>query len=100
MNRGLPTLSVHRTDGRGWGNRFRLYGTRCLFPGEEAAFAEDFFAEFGFQLVAEEEAAVGGVADAEFCDQFFGQAAALQIFAGAGAFGAAQRCLKKATARS
>ena len=41
------------------------------FPGEEAGFSEDFFGEFGFQAVAEEETGIGGEADAEASNHFF-----------------------------
>jgi hypothetical protein len=66
-----------------------------LFPGEEAAFAEDFFGEFVFEAIAEEEAGVGGEADAELRDHFLVEAPSGEIFAGASAFGAAQAFLKK-----
>jgi hypothetical protein len=48
-----------------------------LLPGKEAALTQDFFAEFFFQAVAEKEAGVGGVADAELRDHFLIEAAAL-----------------------
>ena len=41
-----------------------------LLPGEQAALAQDFFGEFFFQAIAEEEAGIGGVADAEVRDHF------------------------------
>ncbi len=66
-----------------------------LLPGEEAAFAEDFFAEFVFQAIAQEEAGIGGVADAEFRDHFLIEAAAGQVFAGFRAFGTAKAFLKE-----
>jgi hypothetical protein len=66
-----------------------------LLPGEEAGFAEDFFGEFGFQAVAEEETGIGGEADAEASNHFFVKATTRQIFAGAGAFGTAETFLEK-----
>ena len=75
-------------------SRTRELGTR-LFPGEQAALAQDLFAEFLFQAVAEEESGIGGVADAEAGDHFVVQAAAGEIFPGSRAFGAPQALLKK-----
>jgi len=66
-----------------------------LLPGEEAAVAEDFFAEIVFEAIAEEEAAVGGVADSEPGDHLFVQAASGQVFAGARAFGTAKALLEE-----
>ena len=66
-----------------------------LLPGKQAAFAEDVFAEFVFEAVAQKKSRVGGVADAELCDHLFVQAAARKVFAGAGAFGAAKAVLKE-----
>ena len=76
----IPALSAQRADGQGrgtlvaWAIRKPRAGGRkpvVLLPGEQAAFAEDFFGEFLFQAVAEEEAAIGGVADAEAGRRFF-----------------------------
>src|SRR6185437_5423912 len=58
----FPTLSVHRSDGQGWGTPVSCV---FLFPGEEAAFAQDFFAEFVLQTIAEDESGVWGEAYSE-----------------------------------
>ena len=66
-----------------------------LLPRKQAAFAQDFFAELALQTIAQEEAGVGGVADAELCDHLVVQAAAEQVLASTGAFGTAQAFLEK-----
>ena len=42
-----------------------------LLPRKQSALAENFFAEFVFQAVAQEETGIGGVADAELRDHLF-----------------------------
>jgi len=66
-----------------------------LFPGEEAAFAQDFFAEFVLQTIAENESGVWGEAYSELLDHFFVEAASGEVFSGSGAFGTAQTFLEK-----
>jgi len=66
-----------------------------LFPRKQAAFAEDFFGEFVFEAVAKQEAAVGGVAYAEFRDHLFVEAAASEVFAGSRTFWAAEAFLEE-----
>ena len=59
-----------------------------FFGAEEAAGAEDWVGEVFGELLAHVVEVVGGVADAEFGDGFGGDAAAGEVFAGAGGLGA------------
>ncbi len=65
-----------------------------LFGTEEAGGAEGFVVGHGAEAVAEGVEAVGRVADAEGLDAFRGEAAAGEVFAGDGAFGAAELLFK------
>ena len=81
VSRWFPSSLSFRAERAIWaapvdsGYRLEARDSRFL-PRKQAAFAEDFFAEFGFQAVAEEEAGIGGVADAEVGDGVIVQAAA------------------------
>ncbi len=63
-------------------------GAVALFLcAEESAGAEDFFGKVLGELLAHVVEIVGSVADAELCDGVVGDAAAGEVFAGAGSFG-------------
>jgi hypothetical protein len=66
----------------------------CSLEAEEAAGAQGFVVGHAAEPVAQGVEAVGRVADAEGLDAFGGEAAAGQVFAGHGAFGAAQLLFK------
>ena len=66
-----------------------------LLPGKQSTLAQDFFAEFGGQAVAQQEAGIRGIADAEARNGFFIKAASQQILPGSRSFGALQAFLKK-----
>jgi hypothetical protein len=72
-----------------------LSGRFLLLPGEKAAVAQEVFAELGFQAVAEKEARIRRVSDAELGDHGVIEAAPGQVFAGTGAFGTLEAFLKE-----
>ena len=72
------------------GVELALAAVGLFFGAEEAAGAEDLVGEVLGELLAHVVEVVGGVADAELCDGFGGDAAAGEVFAGAGGFGSFQ----------
>ncbi len=70
-------------------------GPRGFFPRKQSALAQGIFVEFIFQAITQQEAGIGGVADAELRDHLLVQSASGEVFTGAGAFGTAQAFLKE-----
>ena len=66
-----------------------------LLPGKQSALPQHFFAEFACQAVAQQEAGIRGIADAEARNRFFVQPAALQILSRSRSLGTLQAFLEK-----